>query len=1028
MNPVKGSLKYPQATLVLTFMLFVVGVHALLTMPRREDPKITIRVGLVAAIYPGASAEQVEEQVTRKIEDRLFRFEEVRKAKTFSTSRDNAVIVNVQLEDRVTDTDKFWSKLRHEMNVLGATELPKSVQGPVVDSDFGDTVAILLVIRGQRYGFRELKDYARRIEDELRSIRAVSKIKRVGEQKEEILLTSSSEKLSQYSVQPLRIIQALQTRNVVQFAGNLDTQASHVPLKTDSLFATEDEIRKVMIDMSPTGQPVYIGDLADVERRYRDPSFLTRLNGEPALMLSVEMQEGNNIVDFGNDLRKKIAEAKASLPPDLQLDLLADQPKVVEERISDFIREFGIAILSVILVTAVLLPFRVALIAALAIPVTVAVTFATLNAFGIELHQVSISALIVVLGMVVDDAIVIADNYVELLDRKVPREEAAWRCASELAVPVLTATLTIIASFLPLLMLSGSVGEFISSLPIAVTIALSSSYIVAMVLTPLLNRFFIKQGLHSHDEEEKPKRFDPLGLMQRMYNRTIEIFMARKPLAVSVGVAAVIAGVVLLRIVPEQFFPSAERNQFVIDVWMPEGTRIEATEAVLTRLEGALKKEPLIVEYATFLGGSAPRFYYNVNPEPPANNYGQLLINTKDAHETPLLVASLRQRLAQVAPEARVIVKELQQGELLPAPIEVRISGEDLAALKGLGSQVESALRESPGSTYVHHDFREDSMRLHVNVNTEVSNRLGLSNASIANQLAGGFDGIPVTTFWEGERAVDVVLRLEPGKRQSFDDIRNGYVTSIVTGAKVPLREVADLDPGWETSRIVRRNGIRTLTVRSFHDEHHLASAVLKEAVPKIRALRIPAGYHIEFGGEIESQEATFQEMVRALVVSLIAIFLILLFQFRSITEPLVVMSSIPLALLGASAGLVLTRNPFGFTAFMGVVSLSGVVVRNAIILVDYINGRRKQGARIEEAALEAGERRLRPIFLTTMAAAVGVTPMILSGSSLWSPLASVIAIGLIVSMFFTLLVVPVLYVLIEGRKSASPAELEVAQ
>jgi multidrug efflux pump subunit AcrB len=492
MNPVRGSLRHPQVTLALTAMLFAAGVYALVKMPRREDPKITIRIGLVSAVYPGATRSRSRSRFVQKIEERLFRYAEVRKDRTYSTSRPNVGIINVELEDWVQDTDTFWSKLRHDLNQLKATDLPEAVRGPVVDSDFGDTVAVLLAIRGSRYEYRELKEYAQRIEEALRSLRAVAKIRRVGEQEEEIQITSSMQRLSQYALNPLKVIAALQGRNAVEYGGSVLTGDGEVEFNPNGPFQTEEQIRRVIVDVSPaTGQPVHIGDLATVRRGYQDVEFATRFQGEPALMLAVEMQEGNNIVEFGKALRARLAQVEASLPPDVRIDFVADQPRVVGRRVSTFLREFGIAIGAVILVTVVLLPFRVALIAALAIPVTVAITFGAMNATGIELHQVSIAALIVVLGMVVDDAIVIADNYVELLDRRVPVREAAWRSATEMAAPVLTATLTIVASFLPLLMLSGAVGEFIRALPLAVAIALMSSFAVAMLLTPLLAGFFI---------------------------------------------------------------------------------------------------------------------------------------------------------------------------------------------------------------------------------------------------------------------------------------------------------------------------------------------------------------------------------------------------------------------------------------------------------------------------------------------------------------------------------------------------------
>jgi multidrug efflux pump subunit AcrB/outer membrane protein TolC len=1025
-NPVRASLRYPQVTLVLAGILFAAGVYALLTMPRREDPKITIRTGIVAAVYPGATAGEVEDQVTRKIEERLFRYSEVRREKTFSTTRNGMVIINVELNKSVKDSDEFWSKLRLEMAQLKATELPGGVLGPVVDSDFGDTVAVLIAVHGGHYGYRELKEYAQTVETGLRAIPAVSKVKRIGDQKEEIDISASSERLAQYSVNPLRIMQALQGRNTVAYAGRVPAGESKVPIETGGSFTTEDQIGRVMVDVSPTGQPVYIGDLATVNRVYKDPTAYARIGGEQAILLAVEMHEGNNIVDFGNTLRSTLKGVQATLPPEVKLDLVADQPKVVSERIGDFFREFGIAIVAVILVTMLLLPMRVALVSAIAIPVSVSMTFGMLNACGIELQQVSISALIVVLGMVVDNAIVIVDNYVELLDRKVPVDEAAERCATEMAVPVLTATLAIVAAFAPLLLLTGAVGEFIRSLPIAVAIALATSYLVAMLLTPLMARFFIRQGLRDHRQEGSgaARKPTPLDHMQRVYNGIITWAMEHKRQVLVSSVLAFAAGLGILRMVPQLLFPLAERDQFVMDVWLPEGSKIEATDRAVRQIEAVLNEEPLVRMYTSFLGESAPRFYYNVNPQAPAANYAQILVNTKSVKQTPRLVERLRERLPDAAPEAKIFVKELQQGQVMEAPVEVRISGDDIATLETLGNQVENVFRHTPGATYIHTDWHEDAWQVGVNVREEVANRMGLTNAAIAQQLAAGFEGAPATTFWEGDRAVDVVLRLDPSDRQSFQDVTGTYVMSPVTGAKVPLQAVASLTSQWQPGRIVRRNGVRTLTVRAFPDGRRLASEILGDARGQLDALSLPAGYQIQYGGEDENQRETFGEMQKALLISLMLIFLILLFQFRTLVDPLIVMAAFPLALPGAALGLLLTHNTFGFTAFIGIVSVGGLVVRNSIILIDYIHERMKSGVELEAAALEAGERRLRPIFLTSAAAAVGVIPMILSGSSLWSPLASVIAFGLLGSMFFTLVAIPVLFV-VAHRKRPEPTKAD---
>jgi multidrug efflux pump subunit AcrB len=509
--------------------------------------------------------------------------------------------------------------------------------------------------------------------------------------------------------------------------------------------------------------------------------------------------------------------------------------------------------------------------------------------------------------------------------------------------------------------------------------------------------------------------------MQGAYDRTIGVAMARRGLTMVLAAVAFLVGVGLFGLLPNRFFPPAERNQFVIDVWMPEGTRLEATDQVLRRIEERVRAEKEVAHVAAFVGTGAPRFYYNFDPEPSTTNFGQLIVNTASIHATERITRALEPVLGPLAPEARVVVKELQQGAALKAPIEVRLIGPDLPTLNRIAADVRGILEGIPGSANVATDTRENQFGIRVEIDDNVANRIGLTNSGISDALAGSFVGAPVSTFWEGSRAVDIVLRLEESRRVSFDNIPTTYLSSNLTGARVPLREVASLSPEWQPSRIVRRNGLRTITVRSHAEKGTFASAVLEAARAKIETLKLPEGYRVEYGGEWENQKETFGEMMAALGVSVLAIFLILLLQFRNVREPLIVMVSIPLALFGAVLGLLMTGNPFGMTSFLGMISLTGIVVRNGIILVDFVLEQRKKGRSVEEAALEAGKRRLRPIFLTTMAAAVGVTPMILSGSAMWSPLASVLAVGLICSMAFTLIVVPVLYVL--WRPSEKAAE-----
>jgi multidrug efflux pump subunit AcrB/outer membrane protein TolC len=1020
MNPIRSALRNRPVVIVLTGFAVLLGVSALFTMPRREDPRLTIRTGLVVARYPGASAEQVEDQVTRKIEARLFRHEQVRKLKTFSTSRDGVAVVNVELEEQVKDPDRFWAMLRHDMNELRATELPASVQGPIVNSSFGDVVAMLLAVRGPHYGPRELREYLDRIEDAIRTIPEVSKINRLGEQREELRVSTTNARLAGFGLTPLEVAGAIRSRNAVVDAGTIDAGvAGRVPIAANSLLATEDALSGLLVGTSRDGRPVHLGDFATVERRYADPELAVRVDGETTVLLAIEMQEGHNIVTFGDEVRARVAQLRATLPPDLVIEPIADQPAHVQHRMIEFGREFLITLAAVILVTVLLLPLRVAAIAAVAIPITVAITVAILNLVGIELHQVTFAGLVVALGIVVDDAIVVVDNYVEKLDHGMSRLEAAWRAPTELAVPVLAATLTIVASFLPLAYLPGAPGEFIRAMSYTVAIALMVSFAVAMLLTPMLALTLARTGLHqpATASSESRTRRTPLDVMQSAYERAMAAAMPRKRLTMVGATVAFVGGLALMAAVPYRFFPMNERDQLIVDLWMPAGTRLAGTDDAMRRLETALRHEPGVRSVAAFIGGGAPRFYYNHNPEPPAPNFGELLINTESPDATTRLVHRLHERLGRIAPEGWVYVKPLQQGPAFAAPNEVRLVGDDARRLRAYGDSVARIFESIRGSAYVHTDWRDEELALGLHVRREVATRLGLTDADIATQLSGAFAGAPVSTFWEGKRDLGITLRLDGAERSGMDDVLAAYVVSPTTGARVPVREVADVAPEFRPSRIVRRDGVRTLTVRSFSAPDILPSVILKAAAPRLAALQLPAGMRMEFGGEKEGSAEVQGAVNVALVTSLVGVFLILLFQFRTVRHPLVVMTSIPLAVVGAALGLVITANPFTYTANLGLNALTGVVVRNAIILVDYANELRRTGVAIETAALLAGRRRLRPIFLTTMAAALGVTPMILSRSPLWSPMASVIAVGLVVSMVFTLVLVPVLYVVVERRE-----------
>jgi len=1013
MNPIRASLKYKQVTLAVLGLMFAAGIYSLFTMPRREDPKITIRQGLVIAYYPGASSVQTEAQLTKTLEDYLFQFAEVRKEKTFSTTQDGLVVVNVTLEDNVGDPGMFWNTLRHQLLVARQLDLPQGVIGPIVDSDFGDTEAMLIGLESQGADYAQLRQYIRKIEDYLLPVDAVSKIKIIGDQPQQISILFNSQLLSRYGVNEVQILRVLQSQNLIGPTGDITTNTDQVPLYVTGYYRTEDEIANQIVGTSPTGQVVRLRDVAEIRRNYAEPSSTITIQGQKALVLSLQMEEGNNIVKFGKAVNERLAEVQQLLPSDVKLVTFVDQPHLVSLSVNDFIREFLLAIISVIVVIILLLPIRVAGVAAMAIPMTIAVTIALMNLLGVELHQVSLAALIVVLGMVVDDAIVIADNYVELLDQGEKPWDAAWRSASEMVIPVFSATVTIIAAFIPIMLLSGMIGEFISALPITVTIALASSFTVAMLFTPMLCFTFIKKGLNSADAKKdgKKKRKSPLDLIQAQYDKALDFVVKIPRLVIIVSaLTVVLAALIYLFGIKQKFFPAAERNQFVIELWMPTGTSLDRTTDNLIRLEQLLQGDKRVTNYTTFAGQGAPRFYYNFSPEFPVSNYGLILVNTTSDKTAEQMREDLLPRAGQLVPDGMVDVKLMQQGQPQDAPVEVRISGTNLDMLQTLGDSVKAIFRNSPGSRLIRTDFHEPYYGVSINLTSEAP-RLGFTTQSVSQMIYAAFNGAPVTTMYEGDNKINVVFRVREEMRRSASDLSNLYLTSPATGASVPLRQIATLSAEWNPGRIVRRGGLRTLTVQSETNDATLPSELLGEIRSRVDAIPLPPGYTIEYGGEYGNQQEIMGQLIQVMLVSVMLIFFILLFQFRNIKESIIVMLTIPFSLLGAMLGLLITHNNFGFTAFIGIISLAGVVVRNAIILVDFANGLQKQGMSVREAAIESGRRRLRPIFLTAMAAAIGVLPMILSGSSMWSPLASVIAFGVIWSMFMSLLTIPVIYI-----------------
>lgn len=1009
MNIIEAAMKYRQITIIATIMLLVVGILALLNMPRSEDPRITVRQGLVVALYPGADELQTEKQVTNKIEQYLFSFEEIRKEKTKSQTKDGQVVITAELNEAVKDPKKFWSTLQHGLNMNMRGVLPQGVLGPVVNSDFGDVVAQMITISAPGRSYADIEQYLDKLEDGIKVIPAVSKIKRYGGQKQQIYVTVEDEKMRQYGFDVSSIARVLQAQNVTNASGEITLAASNIPVFAASRYQDEAAIGNQIVYSTPDGKVVRLKDVARIERRYEETASYIKAGNDKVMMLTVEMQPGKNIVAFGHELDQKMEEVKKLLPSDVKVDIIVNQPEVVSESIRHFMVEFGIAIASVIIVVLLLLPFRVAAISAIACPVSIVITFGVLNMMGIEIHQVTLASMIIVLGMVVDNAIVVVDNYIEKLDEGLDRWTAGWESATQLMLPVFTATAAIIFAFLPLAFcLNGLAKEFIQALPVAVAVALFISFLVAVLLTPYMCYVFIKKGL-KHKISDRPVKKSLLDHLQDGFNKLIEWCFRWPKVTLLAGLVSIVLAVLAASGVQQEFFPTAERNQFNLEIWMPNGTDITATEKAVEKVENAIKGDKRVVNTASFVGTSSPRFHSNYAPEIPRENFAQVFINTTSASATDELAREYIKKFDGFLPDGYVRVRQLALKES-PAPVEVRITGDNLAAQKQVAEQVAAILEKNHGTNWIRTDYEDDYFGVRVAMKEDIANRLGVSNTMITQTLGAGLKGYPVSTLWEGDKPVDILLRLDTKNRTDFNQLENIHISTLYN-TKVPLKEVAELQPSWHTGTIAHRNGLRTLTVRAEAQRGVKASVIMKEVEPQIAKLSLPEGIRITYGGEDESAKEAQPGMAKSLGISLVLIFITLLFQFKNFAKVLIVLSTFPLSLLGAMLGLLVTGNPMGFTAFMGIISLIGIVVRNGIILVDYADELvREHGYTIKAAALASGKRRMRPIFLTSAAAAIGVVPMIAGGSPLWAPLGSVLAFGLIISMIMTLFVVPVLY------------------
>ena len=1035
MNWLKWPLEHYSISLLLVVILFGLGIYGMYVMPKDEFPAFTIRQGVVVAVYPGATAEEIEEQVAKPLERYLFTFGEVKRNKTTTTSKNGMCMVLVHLNDDVNNKDEVWSKIKHGLTLF-KQQLPAGVLALVANDDFGNTSALLIAVESPERSHRELQSYGDALSDRLRRIPSVANVRMYGQQKEQISLYVDRRRMQAYGIGQQMLFSRLQAQGITAMAGSISDDDQQTPIHLEPSERGEEEIANQIIFTEPvTGKVARVRDVARVVREYDTSEGYIEQDGHPCLLLSLEMTPGNNIVQYGRDVDRVLDDFRQNtLPEDVTLTRIADQPKVVGTSVSDFLRDLIVSMAIIIIVMMVLFPLRSAIVAAITIPLSTFISVSIMYMAGIELNIVTLAALIVVLGMVVDNAIVVIDGYLEYLNKGLAPKDAAISSARQYFMPMMLATLCISIIFFPLLLtMKGAFQDAIQAFPWTIGINLLVSLFLAVMVIPFLEVLIIKPGKVSTGGNAVTR------WVQRTYD-TVLGFTFRHPWATITGGMVVIA--LSLLIVPNlkvRLFPFADRDQLAVEIFLPEGKGMNDTRAIADSLRHVLEKDERVKCITSFIGCSSPRFMTCYAPQVAGRNFAQFIVNTTSQKATLEVLEKYQPQWAEAFPEAYVRFKRLDYLEV--PELEYRFYGEDLDSLHTVAERMMDRMRDMPELEWVHTDFMQPFPIINVELDPVASAMLGITRSTAAMALSATTGNLRAGQIWEGDYELPIIVKDDAD--MVFSDIGDlGLATPMTMlsaglddkNTTVPLRQVAKVSPRWTESRIMHRGGERCITVTAqFANGIYAAPVERRLADIMENEIDVPLGVRAEVGGETEYDAEAIPQIFGGVAIAMAIVFFFLLFNFKKYGITTVCMAALGLMLPGALVGLGIMDRTLGLTSVMGVITLMGMIMRNEILIFEHANDlvkqfvaqnpkpqgatkeqlrqyRRDYNDAVRQAAYEAGKRRMVPIFLTTATTAVGVVPMIIAGSSFWMPVGVTIFAGGIGSLIMVVTMLPVVY------------------
>jgi multidrug efflux pump subunit AcrB len=1014
-------MRHKSITLLLVLVMMLAGIASLIYIPKDEFPQVDLPVGLVVGVYPGASELEVEQQLAKPLEDFLWTFKEIDREKTMTMSMNDGCAAVVWLNGTESSKTEFWNKLKERLALFRIT-LPTGVLGLVANDDFGDASAMLLTIESDSKTFRELGGYADGLSDRLRRVKSLANVIRMGGQKEQLSIYLDRDRLSMYGINTAMLMSKVSGLTGTLYTGSLEDGKLSRRIHIQSSLNTEQDLAQTIVSTAPTGEVVRLSDIATIKREYPEPRQYIKNNGRQCLLLSLQMIRGKNIIDFGTEVKQLISDYQQTMPKDVHINVISDQSQVVDHSIQDFMFEMLIAIVSVIIVVCLMLPLSVAGVAVVTIPITIFASIAIFLVTGVEINSVTLAALLVSLGMIVDDSVVVVDCYLDKIDSGMDRWRAAVESSREFVKSIITATLVISITFFPFLFTTSKmIHDFIQWFPYAIGIVLTVSLAVAIFVVPILQHQFIKKGLHTGSDKRKERneggRKTMLERMQGHYDGLIEWCFRHRRATIAIGLASIVLGAVLILMLPIRLMPRAERNQFAVDIILPIGTDLNYTAQVADSLASIMRKDERVVNLTTFYGSGSPRFHATFMPNFGGTHFAQFIVNTHSDKETQEMLDDYAHRYSYYFPEAQILFRQIEYSDH-QYPVEVVVKGDNLDSLHVAVDSIHHRLSKNKDIDVLTTSFGTTGNRLEVTMKPEEANRIGMSKSLLSLNFAlryGG--GIPVATIWEGDHELSITVKDADKGKHDIDEFKNIRVTGLIpTITAAPLSQIADVKPGWGSGTIERVNGERTASVFGMMGRQGVKVGELTENIYRdLKTLRLPDGVKLEEGGQAETERTYRPQMYLGMQIAIVLIFFIIVFHLKSIPLTLLIMSSLGFSMIGGALGLHLFGQEFGATGVLGFVSLMGIITRCGIIMIDYAEELRQEHP-TKEAALLSAKRRFRPVFLTSMAASMGVIPMVIKDTPLWGPMGVIICIGALVSMLFIITMIPVGYSIVRER------------